>query len=72
MRNNDLDKKLSIDNKIGELKSDKNGQYRIIKGKKIYQIKEKTQADKDFNLLINRCRVLGIKPSQYLLTLQIR
>lgn len=52
MRNTDLDKKLPIDEKIGELKNN----IRIVNGKEISQIKEKTQADRDINLAINRWR----------------
>jgi hypothetical protein len=66
MRNEDLDKELPIDKYIGELLTDKEGEHRIIKGKKIYQISEETQHDKDMNLIINRCRASGMKPSQYL------
>ena len=66
MRNECLDKKLPIDEKIGELFSDEHGNYRVINGKKIYQIKEETQRDIDMNLIINRVRASGMKPSEYL------
>lgn len=66
MRNKDLDKKLPIDENIGELLNDENGEYRMVNCKKIYQIKEKTQHDKDINLIINRVRASGMRPSGYL------
>ncbi len=53
MRNKDLDKKLPVDEKIGPLKGD----IRIVGGKKIIQIEEKTQAQIDLNLVINRWRL---------------
>ncbi len=48
----DLDKKLPIDKKIGKLK----GNIRKVNDIDIIQIEEKTQADKDMNLIINRWR----------------
>lgn len=69
MRNEDLDKKLPIDENIGKLLTDKRGEYRMVKGKKIYQIKEVTQQDKDMNLIINRVRASGMRPSEYLKSL---
>lgn len=61
LRNEDLDRQLPIDEKIGELLTDENGEYRTINGKKIYQIKEKTQDDIDMNLIINRVRASGLR-----------
>lgn len=55
MRNKDLDKRLPIDSKIGKLK----GNIRIVGGKKIKQIEEKTQHDIDLNLAINRSRLIS-------------
>jgi len=66
MKNKNLELKLPIDESIGELKSDEGGEYRIINGNKIYQIKEETQYQKEMNLIINRVRASGMKPSQYL------
>lgn len=66
MRNSDLDKILPIDEKIGELLMDEIGNYRIINGKKIYQIEEKTQEDKDSNLIINRVIASKMTPWEYL------
>jgi hypothetical protein len=66
MRNEDLDKKLPIDENIGELLTDENGEYRMVNSEKIYQIKEETQHDKDMNLIINRVRSSGMMPSEYL------
>lgn len=68
MRNNNyLDNEIPEDKEIGELKTDKNGrQFRIVNGKKIYQIEEKNKDDEDLNLIINRVRVSGMTPSQYL------
>jgi len=66
MRNEDLDKKLPIDENIGDLLTDENGEYRMVNGKKIYQIKEETQHDKDINLIMNRVRASGMRPSEYL------
>ena len=63
MRNEDLDKNLPIDENIGELLTDENGEYRMVNGKKIYQIKEENQHDKDMNLIINRVRASGMKPT---------
>jgi len=53
MRNPELDEKLPIDKNIGELKDG----VRIVDGKEIIQIEEKTQADRDLNLIINRYRL---------------
>ena len=66
MRNPDLDKNIPIDKNIGELMTDKNGEYRLVNGKKIYQIKEENQNSRDLNLIINRVRASGISPSEYL------
>jgi len=66
MRNPDLDKALPEDSGIGELKKDKRGNYRMIDGKKIYQIEEDTQHAIDMNLIINRVRASGMTPSEYL------
>lgn len=66
LRHKDLDVKLPIDEKIGELKSDESGNYRMINGKKSYQIEEKTQKDKDMNLIINRVNASGMTAYQYL------
>lgn len=66
MEKEDLDKNLPIDENIGELLTDENGEYRMVNGKKIYQIKEENQHDKDMNLIINRVRASGMKPSEYL------
>lgn len=60
VRNEDSDKILPIDENIGELLTDENGEYRMVKGEKIYQIKEETQQDKDMNELINSVRASGI------------
>ena len=67
MRNSEyLDNEMPEDSKIGSLQTDKNGrQYRMVDGKKIYQIEEKTQHDKDMNSIINRVRASGMTPSQY-------
>ena len=52
-----LDNSIQYDSKIGEIQIDNNGRYyRIINGNRIYQIEEKTQRDKDQNLMINRWR----------------
>ena len=68
MRNSDyLDTKMPEDSKIGFLQTDEDGrQCRMVDGKKIYQIEEKTQHDKDMNTIINRVRASGMTPSQYL------
>ncbi len=66
MKNENLNKRLPIDEEIGELFSDKNGEYRVVNGKKIYQIKEESQHDRDMNLIINRVRASGMRPSEYL------
>lgn len=66
MRNEDLDKKLPIDENIGELQTDENGEYRIINNEKVYQIKEENQHDKDMNLIINRYRASGMTIVEYL------
>lgn len=67
MRNTDfLDNEIPEDNLIGELKSDENGNFRMVNGRKIYQIDEKTQQDKDLQLTINRVRASGLNPSEYL------
>ena len=61
-----LDNPALEDDEIGELKEDKNGKFRIVNGKKVYQIEEKTQSDKDLNLVINRVRASGLKAYEYL------
>lgn len=66
MRNPDLDKILPIDKKIGKLMKDNKGEYRLINGRKIYEIKGEDQNTRDLNLIINRVRALGISPSEYL------
>lgn len=67
MRNKDLDNVLPIDDLIGELSIDEDGrQYRMVNGKKIFQIEEETQREKDSNLVINRVRASGMKPWEYL------
>lgn len=66
MRHEDLDKKLPIYENIGELSIDDIGEYRTVNGKKVYQIEEKTQHDRDLNLVINRVRASGMRPSEYL------
>lgn len=45
---------------IGELKKDKNGEYRIVNGKRIGQIEEKTQGDIDCNMAINLWRMRNV------------
>ncbi len=71
MRNPDLDKTLPIDKKIGELMKDDRGEYRMINGRKVYEIKGDDQNTRDLNLIINRVRASGMKPSEYLkLTVQ--
>ncbi len=67
MRNNEfLDNKIPEDKLIGEIFYKDSKPYRMIDGKKIKQIEEKTQSDKDMNLIINRVRASGMTPSQYL------
>ncbi len=68
MRNTEfLDNEQPEDSRIGELTTDENGrQYRMVDGKKIYQIEEKTQYDKDMNSIINRVRASGMSPWEYL------
>lgn len=60
MRNLNLDKKLPIDEFIGEKKKDKIGVYRIINGIKVYQLEEKDQKDIEMNIILNRLRAGGI------------
>ena len=51
-------KKLKEKHKISEVKKDKNGNdIRIVAGKEIKQIEEKTQADIDLNRRINLWRM---------------
>jgi len=66
LRHKDLDINLQIDEKIGDLLTDENGNYRMINGKKSYQIEEKTPQDKDMNLIINRVKASGMTAYQYL------
>lgn len=40
MRNPELDKKIDLDDKVSELKTDEVGSFRMVNGKKIYQIDE--------------------------------
>ncbi len=68
MRNSEfLDNKTSEDRKIGEKSNNKEGRIvRVVDGKEIVQIEEKTQSDVDMNLIINRVRSSGMSPSEYL------
>ena len=55
------------ESKIGELLKDEDGrEYRIIDGKKIYQIENDT---KGMNDIINAVRASGMRPSEYLKSL---
>lgn len=51
---------------IGKLQTDEVGEYRIINGEKVYQIKEETDEDEKLNSVINRVRSSGLRPSEYL------
>lgn len=51
---------------VGKLQTDEIGEYRIINGEKVYQIKEETEEDEKLNSIINRVRSLGVRPSEYL------
>lgn len=56
-----LDNPHPDDIKIGKLQRDEDGRpFRIINGKKQYQKEEKTQRDKDQNLIKNRWRASGL------------
>lgn len=66
MRNPDLDKTLPIDKNIGELMKDERGEYRMINGRKVYELKGDDQNTRDLNLIMNRVRASGLKPSEYL------
>lgn len=57
MRNPDLDKKFAIDSQIGELQFEEDRFYRLIDGVKVFQLEEKTQENKDLNLILNRERI---------------
>ena len=70
-RINDVKQRLAEDEMIGELITDDIGQYRMVNGKKIYQIEEKTQDDIDKNLVINRARASGMRGAE-LLRMMIR
>ncbi|EGK00494.1 hypothetical protein [Dysgonomonas gadei] len=61
MRNSEyLDNKQPEDDLISELMIDDDGRpYRIVDGKKIFQIEENTQHDIDLNLILNRYRITG-------------
>lgn len=66
MRNsNYLDNPRPEDNNIGELQQDKIGDYRIINGKKVYQLECKTPEDYDKQLTINRYRASGLSLIEY-------
>jgi hypothetical protein len=67
MRNTEyLDKTRPEDTGIGELQRDADGTpFRMINGSKIIQIEEKTQKDKDMNLIINRMRSFGTGMKDY-------
>ena len=55
------------DKKIGKSQEDELGIYRMINGKKIYQIEEITQRSIDLNKAINRYRASGFSnPREYL------
>ena len=49
------------DAKIGKAQKDEFGTYKMINGKKIYQIEERTKDDKDTNDAINRWRASDTK-----------
>lgn len=56
-RNPDLDKELKNDHLIGNKFIEDGTEYRVVNGRKISQIEEKTQRDIDMNLIINRSRM---------------
>lgn len=63
-----LDNEQPEDENIGCLQFDKESgrPFRMVYGKKIMQIEEKTQHDKDLQLVMNRVRSSGLTPSEYL------
>jgi len=55
------------ESKIGPYERDEDGRpYRMINGKKIYQIEEKTERDKKVNEAINGARSMGMTGWEYL------
>lgn len=70
MRNSEfLDNPVPEDSKIGDLRQDADGHFRLVNGEKIYQSAEETQEQRDTNLAINRVRASGMRPSEYLKSL---
>lgn len=55
-------------NKLNDYEKDENGYFKMINGKKIYQIEEKTENDKRINEAIDEWREhgKGLSPMQYL------
>jgi hypothetical protein len=51
--------------KVGELKEENGRQYRMIDGKKIYQMKEETESDRELNNIINRYRASGMSLANF-------
>lgn len=67
MRNKDLDKVLPEDSKIGELQTDEHGRpYRMVNGRKIGQIEERTPHDVELQKTMNRVRASGMSIWDYL------
>ena len=56
----------NLNAKIGPLQTDKNGQFRMIDGKKIYQFDEKSDYDRKIQDNINRFRASGLSVKDWL------
>lgn len=60
------DKDKLLDSKIGELQHDANGSYRLVNGRRIGQIEERTQEDIRLQKTMNRVRASGMSIWKYL------
>lgn len=66
MRNSEyLDNPMPGDERIGGLFYEDGIPYRMVNGEKIQQL-EPTEENKDLNLIMNRVRASGMRPSEYL------
>ena len=69
MMNSDyLDNEQPEDKLIGKLEKDEETgcSYRMVNGRKIWQLEEKDQHHIDMNVIINRCRASGLSPGEYI------
>ena len=69
MKKPDLYTERPEDSEIGGLKTNKGESYRIINGRKVYQLKEENDYNKDINIITNRIIASKLSPSEYIRTI---